>query len=283
MNKGLTLLGIFAFIFQGVESFGQSQTYLSLYRDQLPYFQELITGAHYEDPPNSYVGHPYLLGRDFQDGILTINNVSYTDVPLLYNMHEDELVTFHPIYQEKIWIKPEKVEAFQFVEGELFQRFSENETYPHHKNGFYEVVSDGEIKVLVKHYKKKAVYRETGRVTYTFLASEDFFYWWNGEFAKIKNGNQAMKALRQQRLFISLHDVIPWQVADIPEYFQCQVLNDTIPISAYEEFFGSGNFVPATPISIPGIPYVVGYQGTERRCADCTLRGTNVKPDFWDD
>ncbi|WPR75091.1 hypothetical protein [Algoriphagus sp. NG3] len=196
MNKGLTLLSIVVFIFQGVESFGQSQTYLSLYRDQLPYFQELITGAHYEDPPNSYVGHPYLLGRDFQDGILTINNVSYTDVPLLYNMHEDELVTFHPIYQEKIWIKPEKVEAFQFVEGELFQRFSENETYPHHKNGFYEVVSDGEIKVLVKHYKKKAVYRETGRVTYTFLASEDFFYWWNGEFAKIKNGNQAMKALR---------------------------------------------------------------------------------------
>ncbi len=96
-------------------------------------------------------------------------------------------------------------------------------------------------------------------------------------------GYVSMGIIRQQRLFISLREVMPWHVADIPEYFQCQVSNDTIPISAYEEFFGSGNFVPATPISIPGIPYVVGYQGTERRCADCTLRGTNVKPDFWDD
>ncbi|MCE7056372.1 DUF4249 domain-containing protein [Algoriphagus sp. AGSA1] len=96
-------------------------------------------------------------------------------------------------------------------------------------------------------------------------------------------GYVSMGIIRQQRLFISLREVMPWQVADIPEYFQCQVSDDTIPISAYEEFFGSGDFVPATPISVPGVPYIVGYQGTERRCADCTLRGTNVKPDFWDD
>lgn len=96
-------------------------------------------------------------------------------------------------------------------------------------------------------------------------------------------GFVSIGVLRQKRLFISLREILPWTIYDLPAYYQCELSNDTIPISAYEEVFGSGEFVPATPISIPGIPYVVGYQGTERRCADCTLRGTNVKPDFWVD
>ena len=40
---------------------------------------------------------------------------------------------------------------------------------------------------------------------------------------------------------------------------------------AYVPFIPEGMFNP------------VGFQGAIRRCTDCTLRGTNVKPDFWID
>ncbi|SFU10132.1 hypothetical protein SAMN04489724_3966 [Algoriphagus locisalis] len=195
MNPKLALILTIFFLFQGLESFGQSQTFLSLYKDHLPYFQELITGAQYEDPPDNYIGHPYHKSPDFQDGVLRINGVSYTAVPLLYNENEDEVVTFHPIYQEKIRIKPGKIDEFAFEDGALFRRFSGNELYAQHKNGFYEVRSDGRIKVLVKNYKKKTVYREPGRVTYTFLETLDHFYWWDEDFVEVKNGKQAIKAL----------------------------------------------------------------------------------------
>lgn len=96
-------------------------------------------------------------------------------------------------------------------------------------------------------------------------------------------GFVSIGVLRQRRLFISLREILPWHRDELPAYYLCEVENDTIPISEYEEAFGSGEFVPATPIAIPGIPYIVGYRGTERRCADCRLRGTNVKPDYWVD
>lgn len=211
MNPKRTLILTIYLLFQGVESFGQSQTFLSLYKDHLPYFQELITGAEYEDPPNNYIGHPYHKSRDFADGVLTINGVSYTSVPLLYNENEDEVVTFHPIYQQKIRIKPGKIDEFEFEDGELFRRFSGNALYGQHKNGFYEVTSDGTIKVLVKNYKKKAVYREPGRLTYTFLETKDHFYWWDGNFVEIKNGKQAIKVLglnkKEVKKFIKLQSL----------------------------------------------------------------------------
>lgn len=240
MNPKLILIATIALLFQGVESFGQSQTFLSLYKDHLPYFQELITGAHYDDPPDNYIGHPYHNSREFESGVLTINDVSYTSVPLLYNENEDEVVTFHPIYQQKIRIKPGKIDEFEFEDGALFRRFSGNPFYALHKNGFYEVSSDGTIKVLVKHYKKKAVYRESGRVTYTFLETKGHFYWWDGNFVEIKNGKQAIKALglskKEVKKFIKLQNI--HAKANLPEFMDGLV---KMRVNSGEDFMGFVN------------------------------------------
>ncbi|HVW16062.1 MAG TPA: DUF4249 domain-containing protein [Mucilaginibacter sp.] len=39
--------------------------------------------------------------------------------------------------------------------------------------------------------------------------------------------------------------------------------------------------IPLDPILDPKTKYVLGYTATTRECADCTLRGTNIKPEFW--
>ncbi|MBC8054518.1 MAG: DUF4249 domain-containing protein [Sphingobacteriaceae bacterium] len=39
--------------------------------------------------------------------------------------------------------------------------------------------------------------------------------------------------------------------------------------------------VPVAPIYVPGANYIVGYELASRRCADCTVRGSNIKPPFW--
>lgn len=47
--------------------------------------------------------------------------------------------------------------------------------------------------------------------------------------------------------------------------------------------FNKNNFSsPFTPIDAIGPPGpIVGYHATTRECADCTLRGTNIRPTFW--
>ncbi|RAI85771.1 DUF4249 domain-containing protein [Algoriphagus yeomjeoni] len=96
-------------------------------------------------------------------------------------------------------------------------------------------------------------------------------------------GFVSLGTIRQKRLFISVQEVAPWIVFE-PAYGGCFVEPDTIPKTEYAQSFASGSFVPVFPIfSEFNELEPIGYQGSPRPCSDCTLRGTNVKPDFWQD
>lgn len=85
-----------------------------------------------------------------------------------------------------------------------------------------------------------------------------------------------------KRLYINASEVFPWPVF-IPEYEFCQILQDTIPptASAIRDAFNNGIVVPVRDVW-DGM-FLIGYRGADYRCVDCTLRGTNVRPEFWED
>tara|TARA_R110002020_G_scaffold343323_8_gene557711 strand:+ start:135 stop:1289 length:1155 start_codon:yes stop_codon:yes gene_type:complete len=95
-------------------------------------------------------------------------------------------------------------------------------------------------------------------------------------------GYVSLGTVKQRRLFVGVSDVIPWR-ADQSEYYDCFIEQDTVLVDKYAQSFGGGNFVPVVPIIPDGAFNPIGFQGALRRCTDCTLRGTNVKPDFWED
>lgn len=95
-------------------------------------------------------------------------------------------------------------------------------------------------------------------------------------------GFVSLGTVKQRRLFIDAREVIPWR-AEVPAYFECFVEPDTVLVNDYGQSFASGGFIPVVPIVLDGQYDPIGYQGALRRCTDCTLRGTNVKPDFWED
>ena len=95
-------------------------------------------------------------------------------------------------------------------------------------------------------------------------------------------GYVSLGTVKQKRLFINVREVSPWRSVE-PAYYDCIVEADTVLIADYGTSFGNGNFIPVLPISDENLPNPIGFRGAVRRCADCTLRGTNVKPDFWED
>ena len=135
------------------------------------------------------------MDRTFGDGALSINKIKYTEVPLIYDESGDVVITFHPIHRQKILINSDKIEEFQLKDGSLFRKFDGNDSYSHHKNGFYRVLEDGEIKVLIKYYKLKDPIKETGKFTHRFVEKIDYFYWHNDEFVLIRKKKQAIKSL----------------------------------------------------------------------------------------
>jgi hypothetical protein len=93
-------------------------------------------------------------------------------------------------------------------------------------------------------------------------------------------GYVSMGVASYKRIYIDNADVRPWQVEQ-PDYLNCRIESDTVLVAQYQTAFGSGTFIPARPVIV--VTTTIGYLGTNVSCGDCTLRGTNVKPDFWED
>ena len=94
-------------------------------------------------------------------------------------------------------------------------------------------------------------------------------------------GFVSMGKSSKERFYINVQDVRPWNVF-IPDYLGCRVEPDTIPPPSYALQFSGPNFAPTLQV-VNQMGSVIGYRGTQTRCADCTLRGSNVRPDFWED
>jgi hypothetical protein len=96
-------------------------------------------------------------------------------------------------------------------------------------------------------------------------------------------GFVSMGKSASKRIYINIDEVRPWSVF-IPEYEFCQVLQDTIPPTqeAIIGAFASGDRTPARDL-YNQMGALIGFRAAETRCVDCTLRGYNVKPDFWED
>lgn len=174
---------------------GENLAYLPEYQKQLPYFQELITGGQYAEASRLIQGNPYFASRQFENGTLSINGIVYPEVPLLYDCYLDQVVTFHPIFNQKILIKPEKIDAFVLSNGSRFRFLQGNAQYLHNLNGIYEILGEGEFTALAKRYKSTKPLREISQFDAVFTDKSDFFLWKNGAFYPVSKINQAIEIL----------------------------------------------------------------------------------------
>ena len=195
--------------FHSNESLGQetelSPELLAWYRQTLPLFQEVVTGGQYADAPVNYLGTPFYESRQFDFGEIWVNGLRYSKVQLLYDAWADEVVTFHPVYNQKILIKAEKIEKFVFSDGATFIRIDSNPGYGKHHHGFYQLIADGEPKLLKKHYRNVESVNETGLITREFQVGQDYFFWFKGEFWKAGSKKESALAFGLSTKEINSH------------------------------------------------------------------------------
>lgn len=174
---------------------GENLAYLSEYKEALPYFQELITGGQYAEASKLIQGDPFFASRQFENGTLSINGIVYPQVPLLYDSYRDQLVTFHPIFNQKILIKPEKIDGFLLSNGSRFRFFPGNSSYFRDNNGIYQILGEGSFTALAKRYKTTKSTREMSRFDEVYVEKSDYFLWNTGVFYPISQGKQAIEIL----------------------------------------------------------------------------------------
>lgn len=186
---------MFFVTFTKAQIVGDEVTYLASYKEELPYFQELITGGQYVEAKKTIEGHPFCFSRQFGNGSLMINGITYPGVPLMYDIYKDEVITFHPIYNQRILINPDKIDEFKLSNGERFKYFEGNASYINNSNGLYQVLDEDENTVLVKRFKTTKSNRNISIYTDEFVEKKDFFIRKSGLFNQINKSNQAFEVL----------------------------------------------------------------------------------------
>lgn len=83
-------------------------------------------------------------------------------------------------------------------------------------------------------------------------------------------------SVNEKRLFITA-DEVPFEKSVDP--FECPEV-DTVVFSRVS-VFNNPNFYPTDLLFSENSPNAIGYGGAPRQCVDCTLRGVNIKPNFW--
>lgn len=93
-------------------------------------------------------------------------------------------------------------------------------------------------------------------------------------------GQVSMGVVKQRRVYVNREEVSPWNYLD-PAFNDCVIDQEPIFAVDYKPRFGDGSILPAR--SLMAGTTIVAYYPTPRRCADCTLYASPVKPDFWED
>jgi hypothetical protein len=173
------------------------QNLIGLYYQSLDSQAELYTAPLYERHIPAFTeGHPFFYSDTFSVGTIGYRGLVYKDVPILYDIIRDELITRSPNGFTIALIKP-KVDSFLFA-GRSFIKLNDD-TSRMTTQGYYERLYNGNIQLLAK--RKKTVQVSSGVTTLErrVYGQDRYYLYRNGFFEVIKNKNSLLSALKDKR------------------------------------------------------------------------------------
>lgn len=93
-------------------------------------------------------------------------------------------------------------------------------------------------------------------------------------------GQVSLGVIRQKRIYINQVQVSPWNYLD-PKFNDCVIGEEAVLAKDYQAIFGNGSVVPTRPLMVGTT--IVGYYPSSKRCTDCSLYASKLKPSFWVD
>lgn len=170
-------------------------------RDQLL----LYNGVEYKPFPEPYDGHPYFESEYVEEGQVSYDGELYENVPMQYDLLTDLLVLEH--YDQKGYVgmmKPhqDKVRLFTLLEH-TFILIDGDSTNGVLKDGFYDLLYSGSVKVLAK--RKKSVVRdyEYSQLKTSFPQKNSYYLVIDGQYYPVKNKRSVVKALQGNKKLLN--------------------------------------------------------------------------------
>ena len=202
-RRGLTIVSLLSFFH--VYGFSQSlpadtlfliqarQNEVALYSKAMVAQSHLFNGTEYGDYRSLKEEHP-LLFLDWIDGSVFYEGVFYENIPLLYDISTDKLITEHYSSRQKIELIDSKIESFH-LQNYHFVHLRDDRL----RKGFYELVYDGTTKVYMRRQKALQQSLAGTEIRRSFGEKELYYIFKQGNYYSVKNKKTVLATLRERK------------------------------------------------------------------------------------
>lgn len=153
----------------------------------------LFNGSDYGEYSPLKDEHPFYLSYDWIYGSVLYDGQFYDSIMLQYDIALDQLVIESHMYGTQIQLIKSKVHSFTLEDRKFINMDSSS------MKGFYEVLYDGETKVLAKRIKRLQERISSSEITREFEEKNRYYMLVNEKFVAVKNKKSALKALRSNK------------------------------------------------------------------------------------
>lgn len=168
---------------------------------------KLYNGASVKEYEGKWEGTPFLDSTtNFYRGSVVYDNVLFENVPLQYDLIQDQVFSTFPNGVVKYTLVSEKVASFSFANRKFIQLADQNLQEPADlANGFFEEVYGNQSKVLIKRNKTVQKIVDTYGVRLKFSERIRYFILLNNVLHQVDNERGLLKLLSSKSDQIKKH------------------------------------------------------------------------------
>jgi hypothetical protein len=168
---------------------------VSNYKQSIQGQTGLYNGSEYKRDYGSDDEHRFFKNDDWTNGEVTYENHHYEDIPLLYDITIDRVITENFYNASEMILVYEKLSHFK-IGNNVFVKLNDK-SLP--KPGFYEVLYDGPSRVLSKRIKVMREEIAMRNIYIHFDQKDKFYILKNGAYLQVRNRSSVLKVFEDKK------------------------------------------------------------------------------------
>jgi hypothetical protein len=150
--------------------------------------------AYYEAQQTNDSEFPYFQTSDWTTGTVHYDGDYYFNIPILYDLISDDVITELPKNESKIKLVNAKITHFT-MENRTFVKLHD----PNIKSGFYDMLYSGPSKVYARYEKNRQEQVSQGVITILFVMKMRYYILKNGNYLLVRSKGDVLKVFGDKK------------------------------------------------------------------------------------
>lgn len=177
----------------------------TLYQNATTLSQHLYNGQRYHIYDSRSKDHQFFQLEDWQPGNIEYDEQAFVSIPMLYDIVKDLVVIQLQGRSGLVQLQSERVSAFSFLDHRFIRLQQDREKGIAPPTGFYDLLYNGNTRVLARWTKQRQEQIEGNTVNVYFLPKHFFYLQKDGDYHLITSKNSAFALFGEHKKDLKKH------------------------------------------------------------------------------